>query len=273
MKISGSTSVVGIFGYPVKHSLSPYMQNAAFGALKLDFAYLPFEVKPGQLREAVNAVRALGLRGVNVTIPHKESVIRFLDALDPLARRIGSVNTIVNSNGSLKGYNTDAIGFIKDLKNKGFNPSNKTVMLVGAGGAGRAVASALDWAGAKNILITDMQESRARALAAGIKHAEFVGFSNWKSKTGAAALLVNATPAGMRPGKPLAAAGELTKNIFVYDLVYNRRTELLKEAGKAGAKCANGLGMLLNQGAAAFELWTGRKAPVDLMRRTLLKNL
>jgi shikimate dehydrogenase len=248
------------------------MHNAAFAALKLDFTYLPFEVSPGALREAVNAVGALGLRGVNVTIPHKESVLRFLDEVDPLARRIGSVNTIVNKNGVLKGYNTDATGFIKDLKNNGFNPSNTTVIIVGAGGAGRAVAAALNRAGAKKIFITDMLESRAKSLASNIKRAEFISFRAWKGKIEAAGLLVNATPAGMRPGKPLAAAKELTKEIFVYDLVYNRRTELLNEAVNARARCAGGLGMLLNQGAAAFELWTGKKAPLEIMRKALIKN-
>lgn len=199
--------------------------------------------------------------------------MRFLDSVDPLARRIGSVNTIVNNNGALKGYNTDATGFIKDLKNNGFNPSNKTVMLVGAGGAGRAVAAALDWAGTKKIFITDMLQSRAKSLASDVKHAEFIGFNAWKSKLRAAGLLVNATPSGMRPGKPLAAAKELTKGLFVYDLVYNRRTELLEEAARARLRRASGRGMLLLQGAASFELWTGKKAPLEIMRKALIKNL
>jgi shikimate dehydrogenase len=273
MKITGSTTLTGIFGFPVRHTFSPAMQNAAFEALGLDFAYLPFEVKPADLGRAVSAVRFLGLRGVNVTIPHKEKVITFLDWVDPLARKIGAVNTIVNAGGILKGYNTDATGFLKDLKDKGFNPRGKTAVVAGAGGAGKAITAALSWAGAKRIIITDMSEGRARTLAGKTKNAEFTPFKGWKKRIAGADLLVNATPAGMRPGTPLASSAELRKQLFVYDVVYNRPTELLREAAKAGAKRSGGLGMLLNQGAAAFELWTGRKSPARAMEKALLGSL
>lgn len=273
MNISGLTKIAGIFGFPVRHTLSPAMHNAALQALKLDFAYLPFEVDPASLGAAVEGIRAMNLRGVNVTIPHKETVMKFLDAIDPLAKKIGSVNTIVNNNGKLTGYNTDGIGFLRDIENNGFNPKGKTAVLLGAGGAGRAVAAVLSWAKLKKLYITDMDEAKAKALARRITNAEFVKFSGWKYKANSVDLLINATPAGMHKGPAPIKSGELKKNIFVYDLVYNRRTELLAEAKKAGAKCCSGLGMLINQGAAAFELWTGKKAPILIMRKALLKQL
>lgn len=273
MKLTGKTVVTGIFGFPVRHTLSPAMQNAAFAALGLDFVYVPFEVEPAALGRAASAVKALGLRGVNVTVPHKAKVIPFLDSVDPLARKIGSVNTIVNDNGALRGYNTDATGFLRDLKDKGFNPRGKVVMLAGAGGAGKAVAAALSWAGAKKICVTDLCEGLARPLAAKTKNVEFTPHKGWKAGLASADLLVNTTPVGMHPGSPLASAADLRKRIFVYDVVYNRPTELLREAAEAGAKRSGGLGMLLHQGAAAFELWTGRKAPIRVMEKALLRAL
>ncbi|MFH1368699.1 MAG: shikimate dehydrogenase [Elusimicrobiota bacterium] len=273
MKIDSSLKITGLFGWPVRHTLSPAMHNAGFRALKLGFVYLPFEVNPDKLEAAADAVRILGLRGVNITIPHKENIARFIDRIDPLAKRIGSVNTVVNNNGTLTGYNTDGAGFLKDLAGHGFKPKGRTAVLFGAGGAGKAVAAVLSWAKAKKIFITDIDRRRAETLAKRFSNAEFVPIGGWKEKLKSADLLVNATPAGMRKGKPPATSKELGKKIFVYDVVYNRKTELLVEAGKAGAKHCGGLGMLLNQGAIAFELWTGKSAPVHVMRKALLKAL
>ena len=239
----------------------------------LDYAYVPFEVAPKELKNAVYSLRALGIAGVNVTIPHKENVMPFLDSFGPLVKQIGSVNTIINSNGKLIGYNTDAPGFLKDLREKGFNPSGKNVLLFGAGGAGKAVAAALSNAGAKSIYITDSAEQKARGLSKKTPRAVFLPFSGWQEKICDTALLVNATPLGMHPGKPPVTANSLKKGIFVYDLVYNRATELSRECRKARVKYSNGLGMLLYQGVIAFEHFTGRKAPVEDMRKALTKQI
>ncbi|MBN1824568.1 MAG: shikimate dehydrogenase [Endomicrobiales bacterium] len=270
MKISASTKITGLFGFPVKHTLSPAMHNAAFSALGLDFIYLPFEVKPGELASACGAVRSLSFRGVNVTVPHKERIIPFLDSLDPLAKAIGSVNTVVNTNGKLKGYNTDARGFLLDLNAKGFAPKNRTAAVFGAGGAGKAVAHALSSAGIKRILVTDIEGRKARSLAKRVSRAVFVPLKKFAGSTKNADLLVNATPVGMRNGdRSVALAKDLKRGMFVYDLVYNRKTELGAEARKAGAKYSGGLGMLMLQGAVAFEIWTGRRAPVAAMKKAL----
>jgi len=273
MEINGKTKITGLFGYPVKHTLSPAMHNAAFMRLGLDYVYVPFEVSPKNLKSALYSLKALGISGINVTIPHKENVIPFLDKFGPLVKQVGSVNTIVNSDGKLIGYNTDAPGFLKDLRSQGFSPKGKTVILFGAGGAGKAVAAALASAGVKKIYITDFAEQKAHAIAKKTSSGTFLSFNSWKSKIKESSLLVNATPVGMHPGKPFVASKELTKGIFVYDLVYNRRTELGLECKKAGVKYSNGLGMLLYQGALAFEYFTGKKAPVEVMRKALNKQL
>jgi shikimate dehydrogenase len=215
----------------------------------------------------------MGICGVNITIPHKENIIPLLDHLGPLVEQIGSVNTVLNSAGKLTGYNTDAPGFLTDIKSKGFRPMNATTMLFGAGGAGKAVAAALSMSGAKTIYITDTDAKKAQALAKSTSKAVFVPIETWKEKLSSCGLLVNATPLGMHPGKTFILAAELPKRIFVYDLVYNRATELSAECKKKGVKYSNGLGMLLRQGAIAFELFTGKKAPVKAMEKALLKHI
>jgi shikimate dehydrogenase len=273
MQINGKTKITGIFGYPVTHSLSPAMHNAAFAELGLDYVYIPFQVSPRDLKDAVNALGAMGVGGINVTIPHKETIIPFLDHLSPLAAEIGSVNTVINSAGKLIGYNTDAPGFLADLKENRFRPSGKTAMLFGAGGAGKAVAAALSKAGVKTLYITDTDAKKAQALASKTPKAVFVPITQWKDKLPSCGLLVNATPVGMHPGETFVSAAELPKKLFVYDLVYNRSTELSKECRKKGVKYSNGLGMLLYQGAIAFEHFTGTKAPIAVMRKALEKQI
>jgi len=274
LSINGSTFITGIFGHPVTHTLSPAMHNAAFEALSINAAYLPFEVKPQELRGAVGALRLLNIKGVNVTIPHKTSVMKYLDAVDTLAKKIGSVNTIVNKGGKLAGYNTDAGGFLKDILQLGMDPKRASCLLLGAGGAGHAVAAALAQRGAKKIFIADSDGLRARKLAGRTPGAAAVAMNEWKQKLPEVSLVVNATPVGMKKSDPaLLEAREIPPGIFIYDLVYQHGTRLIEQARKAKVKHASGLGMLLNQGALAFELWTGRKAPVEVMRRTLLKIL
>ena len=274
MTMNGSTTIVGIFGHPIKHTLSPHMHNAAFAALGLNAAYVPFAVSPRDLSEAVHAVRALNLRGVNITVPHKEQVLPFLDRIDPLAKRIGSVNTIVNDNGTLTGHNTDGRGFLKDIESQGFAPKNKTFLLVGSGGAGRAIAATLAWAGAKRIYLTDTDAARSRALSRRVPRSVCVPSTEWKALLAETDMLIHATPLGMHAGDPvLLKAQEIPSHLFVYDIIYNRVTGLLKEAKKAKAKHSGGLGMLLFQGALAVELWTKKKAPAATMRSALLKAL
>lgn len=272
--INGSTKITGIFGYPIKHTLSPAMHNAAFKNLGLNYIYVPFEIKPENLKTAVKSILSLNIKGVNVTFPYKQKVMKFLDEIDPLAASIGSVNTIVNCDGKLKGYNTDGTGFLKDIKNYGFNPAGKTAVLVGAGGAGRAVACILAANGIKKIYITDRTKKTAAELSKNISNAEYIPLENWKSKLNETNILINTTPVGMHDGdKAYISSSEINKNLFIYDVIYNRKTELLIEAQKAKAKAYNGLGMLLYQGATAFELWTNTNAPIEIMRKTLLKEI
>ena len=273
--------VVGIFGYPIKHSLSPVMHNSAFEALKLDFIYLPFEVKPEDLEIAVEAIKVLGFKGVNITVPHKEKVIKYLDELNSSAREVGAVNTIENQNGKLIGYNTDGIGFLKSLQGK-FNLAGKNVVLLGAGGAGKAIASALAKNKVSSLTLIDLKIKKAKETALLVKRmCKVLGERckvtiNYQLSTinFNTDLLINATPLGMKPGDPLPVNKKyLYKNLFVYDIIYNRETELLKQAKKIGAKTLGGLEMLIYQGAEAFRIWTGRKVPIEVMRKAIAKEI
>lgn len=284
--ISGRTRVCGIVGWPVEHSFSPAMHNAAFAALELDYVYVPFPVPPSNLPGAVTAVRDLGLAGVNVTIPHKTAVLPLLDELSREARLTGAVNTIVNRSGRLIGDNTDGKGFLRSLvENAKFLPSGKTALILGAGGAARALAIELALAGAKKLVITNRSQERAAELAGfitektGVK-AEIVPWPAGRFETipGEALLeadlVVQATPLGMYPND--VSAVPLPFELFrpgqvACDLVYNPvETIFLKRAARAGATVVDGLGMLLYQGALSFEMWTGVAAPLEVMRDALL---
>lgn len=269
--ISQHTLITGLFGYPVRHTLSPAMQNAAFAACGLPHVYLPFEVHPDCLKEAVAAVRALGMAGVNVTIPHKETAMALLDRVDAQAKKIGSINTIVNRNGGLTGFNTDAPGFLADITEKGCDPAGATAVLIGSGGAAKAVSRALIDAGLKKLYITSDDARQGAALADRLPRSSFVPLNGWKKLLPQAGLLVNATPVGMKPSDPaLATAEDLHRGLFVYDLIYLRPTPLILAARAAGARYADGLGMLLHQGALSFEHWTGRHAPRAAMQAALI---
>lgn len=285
--INGLTKICGIMGYPVGHSFSPGMQNAAFRAAGLDYAYVPFPVEPGRLEAAVKAVKALGLVGVNVTVPYKEAVLPLLDRLSDEARLTGAVNTIVNHAGLLHGYNTDGKGFLRSLGETGFLPAGKTVLLLGAGGAARAVAISAALAGIKRLFLANRSGKRAGELARFIttKTGLPVEVVAWPYQEGdtlpgealsGADLVVQATPLGMYPKE--AEAVPLPYDLFkpgqvACDLVYNPlETLFLKKAGRAGAATVSGLGMLLHQGALSFELWTGVAAPLEDMKEALIKN-
>lgn len=286
LKINGRTKIFGIFGWPVEHSFSPAMHNSAFDNLGMDCAYVPFPVEPDYIEKAVDAIRSLGISGVNVTIPHKSSVIRFLDEISREARLIGAVNTIVNRNGVLTGYNTDAPGFLKSLeKNAGVSPAGKRVLILGAGGAARAVSIQLAIAGAVEIALTSPVAGEAEGLANSIIESSLdvkVKSISWDREeiskyAGDSDILINATPVGMHPRveeMPPVDFETVTKDLLVCDLIYNPdETMLLREARVHGLKTLNGMGMLLYQGAIAFELWTGIEPPIEVMREALQKSL
>ena len=287
--ITGHTKVVGLFGHPVDHTLSPAMQNAAFQAAGLSYCYLPFDVHPSVLKEAVRSIFPLGMKGVNLTIPHKQTVIPFLDRLSHDAERIGAVNTIERSGTLLVGHNTDGIGFLKSLHEQQVDPGGLRVILVGAGGAALGVALTLAQQNiTEMILIVRTTEGRTiggtTQLAARLtawfpmlrlsllEMTDRIGLPHLPHfKT----LLINATPLGMREGDPFPFPPSLMETGWIVaDLVYRPfETPLLREAAKRGIKTISGMGMLLHQGAAAFEIWIKENAPVDVMRKALAAAL
>jgi shikimate dehydrogenase len=279
MKVFGNTQIFGIMGHPVEHSLSPIMHNAAFEALGIHAVYVPFPVKPEDLGKATLALRALTVTGVNVTVPHKGAVIEFLDELDPSAKQTGAVNTIVQKNGKLHGYNTDASGFLLSLQKDGhFDPAGKKVVILGAGGAAAAAAMALAGAGVRRIVIANRNKSRAEILAKRVQR-------NFDRETLPVALdesralywliresdlLVNATSVGLKgvSERLTINPNSLHPKLFVFDLIY-RDTALLKMAKRRGLKHLDGLGMLVSQGARSFEIFTGKRAPFRVMKNAV----
>jgi shikimate dehydrogenase len=272
--------VTGLFGYPVIHSFSPAMQNAAFRALGLNYIYVPFCVHADNLGAAVESVRALGICGVNITIPHKERVIPYLDWVSEDAARIGSVNTIHNYNGTLKGYSTDGPGFIRSLKSVWRSPSGCRAVVLGAGGAARAAVYALVKEGA-DVWVANRTFLRAVELARSINTAtgadrvvpvDLLG-DHAKNALLRADLLVNCTSVGMYPNVNEQPVPEewLHPGLFVYDQVYNPLlTKLQKSAQQKGAETSGGLGMLVHQGAASFEIWTEQAPSLDIMYDAVL---
>jgi shikimate dehydrogenase len=279
--ISGKTKLYGIFGYPVEHTFSPGMHNAAFKKLGLDACYVPFRVQPSRLRDAVKAVVPLGLCGLNITVPHKENVIAGLDQLSEEARLIGAVNTIEVRDGSLIGHNTDGRGFIRSLRDEArFDPKGETVLIVGSGGAARAVGFCLALAKAGKIALYDVDAGKAAALARDIRRktgivAEALSARFLVPVAEEARCVINATPLGLKKNDPLPFGKELIRpHHLVCDLVYNPpETALLRAAKARGARRLPGIGMLLYQGVIAFELWTGAKAPVSAMKNALARQI
>ncbi len=273
MDISGKTKIVGIFGWPIEHTLSPLMHNAAFDALGLDIRYVAFRVSPDNLRDAVIAIKALNLLGVNITVPYKEKVIPLLDKVDDEASFIGAVNTIVNSEKKLTGYNTDGRGFICSFSDIGISFEGNKILIIGAGGAARAIGYYLSEK-AEALYLYDIDKPKAERLVHDLsKLRKMVFVLNDLKDIGNPDIIINATPLGWKPDDPLPLRPEIIrKDMVVCDLAY-KKTRLLEEAQKRGAKVIDGTGMLLWQGVLAFELWTGIKPPVDLMRKVLLSNI
>lgn len=270
MKISGKTKITGLFGWPVEHSMSPAMHNEAFRHLGLDLCYVAFPVRPEMLGEAVKAVRALDLQGVNVTVPHKEKVIPFLDKVDEEALFIGAVNTILNSGGVLKGYNTDGRGFMESLKEADISAEGKNVLIIGAGGASRAISYYLSEK-ASRLYLFDIDNNKVKRLADDLSRIrKNISFKDNLKDLNAVDIVVNATPLGLKESDPYPVdIALISPDMVVCDLIY-KQTPLLAAASQKGCKTLDGLGMLLHQGALAFEIWTGTKPPVDVMRDALL---
>jgi shikimate dehydrogenase len=273
--IRGTTKVCGVWGWPVKHSASPAMHNAAFAALGLDFVYVPFAVAPEHLKEAVAGVRALGLTGVNVTVPLKERVPEFLDRLTDRAARLGAVNTLFWDGDVLVGDSTDGPGFLAALTQAGFEITPGTEALVlGAGGSARAVVDALVQAGAR-VSVANRTLARAEELAErfGAAQALPLDADALRMPLQRARLLVNTTSIGMHPNEselPPLPVSALHPELFVSDLIYNpSQTRLLASAEQCGCTTQNGIEMLVQQGALAFHHWTQHEAPHEIMRHAV----
>lgn len=309
------TKLVGLIGYPVGHSVSPQMQQAALDHYKLDIRYELWETAPDRLASFVERLRQPEYLGANVTVPHKGEMLNLVDDIEALALEVGAINTIVNRDGKLLGFNTDAGGFLKALnRDGGFDPAEKRAVILGAGGVARAVTFALSKAGIKSLTITDVDMEKARELKTDLERSlartqgkpprscydakditwiDSLTYKLWpipdidivpsndprfRNALSLCHLIVNCTPIGMKHSatekeSPLEAA-LIPAGAFVYDVVYNPvMTKLLSDARSAGAATLNGLAMLVYQGAIAFELWTGREAPVNIMFKAAEKAL
>ncbi len=270
-----------MLGYPVKHSLSPAMHNAAFSSLKINARYNLFEVPPEELIRFLHSLDEKGIRGLNITVPYKERVLEYvqLDSESFYLRQVKAVNTIVKRQDRWIGFNTDIPGVLRHLKEH-VDPKDKKIAILGAGGAARAVAYATAYAGAHSIALFDIDAAKAEGVCAMIQSL-FPGFAitragdidglDIRSKD----ILVNATPVGLKKEDPALVRPDLLhKDLFVYDLIYNpEKTALLQLAERAGAKISNGLGMLLYQGMLSFRIWTQTDAPEQVMRQALKEEL
>jgi len=279
MEINAHTQFCGVIGNPIEHSLSPTIHNAAFQKLGLNFVYLAFRVDA--IQDAIKGLKALGgFRGASVTIPHKVSVVPFLDDLEPTAKQIGAVNTILAGEGKLTGYNTDATGALRALREGGAPLKNETVVMLGSGGAARAIAFALAAeSGISCLNLLGIEEKERTALAADLRTKTtmnvvdaYLDEATLKAVLPQARVLIHCTPLGMAPkiGKSCVPAMFLHRGLTVMDIVYNpRNTQLLTDAQAAGCRTIRGLEMFLHQAAAQFELWTNKPAPTDVMRAVL----
>ncbi|MBP5092946.1 MAG: shikimate dehydrogenase [Abditibacteriota bacterium] len=262
--------LLGVMGDPIAHSVSPAIHTAAIEALGLDYEYLPFRVTPERVGDAVRGMRALDIRGMNVTVPHKERVIEFLDKLTPRSEATGSVNTIINDNGVLIGDTTDGEGFLRDFEMI-FGPvRGKRALLLGAGGAARSVAYSLAAAGC-GITIVNRTSEKAESIKSMLRRSfddifVEIGY-NISDSVNNSDFVINTTSVGMiHPEETPLEGSYLRKDLGVYDIIYNPpRTRLMREAESVGAATANGLGMLVNQAALSFVSWTGKRPPLELM--------
>ncbi|GIP20584.1 shikimate dehydrogenase [Paenibacillus sp. J22TS3] len=279
-KLRSAPLLLGVMGDPIAHSKSPVMHEAALRALSLQGSYVPLHVKRERLAQAVEGIRAMGFRGVNVTVPHKVEVMSLLDDIDDGARRIGAVNTIVNQDGHLTGYNTDGIGYVRSLKEEVvFDLKGKTVIVLGAGGAARGIIYALLQEAPGQIVIANRTADKAVNLArewSGLGNLSGCAVADVRQAVSRADVLINTTSVGMHPdihSTPLESSW-IPEGIVVSDLIYNPlETVFLRQAKERGCQIHGGLGMFINQGAYAFEYWTGMSAPAEVMREAVLHSL
>lgn len=282
MNASGKTRLYCVIGDPIEHSLSPVMQNAAFEALKIDCVFLAFKVSPPDVENALRGMRGLGICGMNVTMPNKNAVVEHLDEVDKTAKLLGSVNTILNEDRKLKGFSTDGIGALNALRRNGVSLSGKNLVLLGAGGAARAIAFALAKE-VEEVTILNRTPEKIKTLS---KELEQLNKKKIKSGTLTkkdleeslenADILINATSVGMKQNSEEALVNSklLRSDLTIMDIVYNPiETKLSKDAKAIGAKVVSGLEMLIYQGVASFEIWTGIEAPVEVMRKAVLNKL
>ncbi len=282
MRVTGRTQICGVIGDPIAHTLSPTIHNAAFNHLKLDFIFLAFRVKSDNLEHALEGMRSLGIRGLNVTMPHKIAITRYLDETDSTVKFLSSVNTILNHKGKLSGFNTDGVGALKALRENGLDPYGKKVVLLGAGGAAKAIAYTLSKE-VKTLCILNRTPEKAAVLADVLNRMsnnKIVGNiltpSSIQSSLRGADVLINSTSVGMSPAvnESLVPPKCLKPSLIVMDAVYNPvETKLLKDAKAVGAKIISGVEMLLYQGAEAFKIWTGNTAPIEVMRTAALDEI
>lgn len=273
-------NVYGVIGDPIAHSMSPAIHNDAFETEKMDSVYLAFHVKPDDLKDAVKGMKAIGVKGFNITIPHKEAIIPFLDEVDELAKAIGAVNTVVYKEGRYIGYNTDGIGFMKALEEKMSDDLKmKRTLIIGAGGAARAIYFTLVKKGVKHVDITNRSKERAEKLVSECpydKQSKVLTLKEAEALLGEYDLIIQTTSIGMTPNvdySPLDVSN-LKSSAFVSDIIYTPlTTKILLEAKKKGAQIQNGLGMFVNQGAFAFQLWTGVMPNTVRMQQIVLNKL
>jgi len=283
-RITSNTKLTALLGYPVKQSLSALMHNTAFGHLNLDYIYIPFDIEQKDLQTTVAGLKTLNFTGFNITMPHKQEIIQYLDEISKEAKLIGAVNTVVKEKGRLIGYNTDGKGYIASLKEEKIPVKNQKVVMVGSGGAAKSIAIQLAMEGVEEILLLNRTIKPAEEIAdtiienisgCHVKAREF-NQSNLQKVLEKANILINCTPLGMYSMKDSSIVEDeriLRKDLVVSDLVYNpEETKLLRQGKNRGCKTINGLGMLIWQGALAFKVWTGEDMPVDVVREKMLSR-
>ncbi|MFB2879315.1 shikimate dehydrogenase [Floridanema aerugineum] len=283
--ITGKTKLLGVIGDPIEHSLSPVMHNAAIAKLQLDYVYLPFPIKPENLPTAISGFAAIGLIGFSVTIPHKQAIIPLLTEVSPIAKEIGAVNTVWRTETGWNGTNTDVEGFLAPLKNYNQNWHQTTALILGYGGAARAVVAGCAQLNCAKIQVVGRDLQKLKAFQNSWQNSQLavnLGIHHWQQLPdliGESNLLVNTTPVGMYPHvdeSPVSAElmEKLPRNAIAYDLIYTPNpTKFLQIAKEQGANAIDGLEMLIQQGAAALQIWLKQQVPVDVMRQSLRQHL
>lgn len=280
--ITGKTKVVGVIGHPIEHSMSPPMHNNAYKQLGMDYVYVAFHVMPENIEKLIDSCKALDIKGLNVTIPHKTAVIEYLDEIDPTAEKIGAVNTIQFKDGIAKGFNTDGLGAVKSLQ-KYTALEGKNVLIIGAGGASRAISFTLLNENIASLVIANRSRDNACNLIENIKkHTNFEGISyidinDTSEIMDDVDIIINTTPIGMYPNDNVDApikTDRINERHVVMDIIYNPlETVFLRQSRLKGAKTINGTSMLINQGLVSFEIFTGREASYESFEEALLKQL